>query len=135
MIKTLLVALLFAMPLWAQDQVAEALTAAGCGPAKVFFDVKTDKNQHPTGQLEPDKALVYVFGDETRDPDISYIGAPTVQVGVDGTWMGANHYQSYFFFPMTAGGHHLCAGVQSSIEKIAKVRTATSFATEAGQVY
>jgi len=66
----------------------------GCGPAKVEFEVKTDKNQHPTGQVEPGKALVYVFDDERRDPRVKYIGGPTVQVAVDETWMGAIRFQS-----------------------------------------
>ncbi len=135
MIKTLLVVLLFAGPVWAQDQAAGALAAAGCGPDKVDFAVRKDKKQHPTGQVEPGKALVYVFGDETRDADVSYFGGPTVKLGVDGTWMGATQYQSYFFFPVSTGGHRMCAGWQSSIEKIAKVRTAASFRAEAGEVY
>jgi hypothetical protein len=135
MIKTLLVVLLFAGPVWAQDQVANALATAGCGPNKVELEVKKDKRQHPTGQVEPGKALVYVFGGETRDPDVSYFGGPTVRLGVDGTWMGATQYQSYFFFPVSAGGHRMCAGWQSSIAEIAKIRTAASFNAEAGEVY
>jgi hypothetical protein len=135
MIKTLLVVLLFAGPVWAQDQAANALAAAGCGPDKIEFDVKKNKTQHPMGQAEPGKALVYVFGDEARDPEVSYFGGPTVRLGVDGAWMGATQYHSYFFFPVSAGGHRMCAGWQSSIEKIAQIRTAASFSAEAGQAY
>jgi hypothetical protein len=135
MIKTFLVVVLFAGPIYAQDQAADALATAGCGPDKIKFEVNKDKKQHPTGQVEPGKALVYVFGDESRDPNVSYIGGPSVKVGVDGAWMGATQYQSYFFFPVSAGGHRLCAGWQSSIGKIARVRTAVSFSAEAGEVY
>ena len=53
MIKTLLVVLLIAGPVWAQEQAADALATAGCGPNKVEFEVKKDKKQHPTGQVEP----------------------------------------------------------------------------------
>lgn len=135
MIKALLVVLLFAGPVWAQDPAANTLASAGCGPGKVQFEVTKDKTQHPTGQLEPGKALVYVFGDEARDPDVSYIGGTTVQLGVDGTWMGATQYRSYFFFPVSSGGHRMCAGWQSRIAKLANIRTATSFSVEAGAVY
>jgi len=135
MIKTLLVVLLFAGPVWAQEQAADALATAGCGPNKVEFEVKKDKKQHPTGQVEPGKALVYVFGDETRDADVSYIGSATVRLGVDGAWMGATQYQSYFFFPVSTGGHRICAGWQSNFARFAKVRTAASFSAQAGEVY
>ena len=135
MIKTLLVVLLFAGPVWAQEQAADALATAGCGPNKVEFEVKKDKKQHPTGQAEPGKALVYVFGDETRDADVSYISGPIVRLGVDGAWIGATQYQSYFFFPVCTGGHRICAGWQSKIAKIAKVRIAASFSAQAGEVY
>ena len=137
MAKTLLVILLFAGPVWGQEQAADALTTAGCGPDKVEFEVMKDKKQHPTGQVEPGKALVYVFGDETRDATVSYFGGPTVRLGVDGIWMGATQYQyqSYFFFPVSSGGYRMCAGWQSSIGKLAKVRTAASFSAEVGQAY
>jgi hypothetical protein len=48
MIKTLLIVLLFAGPVWAQEQAADALATAGCGPNKIEFEVKKDKKQHPT---------------------------------------------------------------------------------------
>jgi len=135
--KTLLVVFLFTWPVWTngQDQGAGGLPVTGCGPAHVEFEVKTDKNQHPTGQLEPGKALVYVFGDERRSPHVAYLGGPTVQVGVDGTWMGATRFQSYFFFPVTDGEHRLCVGWQSNIAKVARVRRATNFTAQAGEVY
>jgi hypothetical protein len=117
------------------EQAADALATEGCGPNKVEFEVKKDKKQHPTGQAEPGKALVYVFGDETRDADVSYISGPIVRLGVDGAWIGATQYQSYFFFPVCTGGHRICAGWQSSIARIAKVRIAASFSAQAGEVY
>lgn len=135
MIKTLVVVLLFANPLWAQDQAADAVATAGCGPNKVEFEVKKDKNQHVRGQVEPGKALVYVFGAETRDADIFYFGSVTVRLGIDGAWVGATQHQSYFFFPVEPGGHRMCAGWQAKLARYAKVRTAASFSVEAGEVY
>ena len=135
MFKSCLVFLLFTCPVWAQDQAADALASAGCGPDKVEFVVKKDKTQHLQSQVEPGKALVYIFADETRDSNVSYIGGPTVKLGMDGAWVGATEYHSYFFFPVSAGGHRMCAGWQSSIAKIANVRTAVSFNAEVGEVY
>src|SRR6267143_910654 len=135
MIKTLIVVLLFAGPLWAKDQAADALATAGCGPSKVEFEVKKDKNQHLRGQVEPGKALVYVFVDETRDADVFYIGSTTVRLGIDGAWVGATQHQSYFFFLVEPGGHRMCAGWQTKIARFARVRTAASFSVQAGEVY
>jgi hypothetical protein len=66
--KMLLAAVLFAMPAMpvithAQDaqDVAALARAAGCGPNEAEFNVKTNKNQHPTAPPEAGTALVYVF--------------------------------------------------------------------------
>lgn len=56
--KTFLVIVLLAAPLFAQDQAAAARTAAGCGPNEIKFTVKTDKDQHPMAQPEAGKAIV-----------------------------------------------------------------------------
>jgi hypothetical protein len=42
---------MLAVPVRAQDQATTARTAAGCGADNVQFDVKTDKSQHPQGQV------------------------------------------------------------------------------------
>lgn len=58
-----------------------------------------------------------------------------MQIGVDGSWMGATQYHSYFFFPVSAGAHRLCAGWQSKYASLAKVRMAAAFTVQAGEVY
>ena len=127
--------LLFAAPVWAQDQAA-ALAAGGCGPDKVKFDVKTDKKQHPTPQPEPGKALVYVVEVEKVDPGLSIDGLhTTTRIGLDGQWVGANHGKSYFFFPVDPGNHNLCANWQSSLGRYSKLASAVTLSAEAGQVY
>jgi hypothetical protein len=133
--KLLVVVLLFAGPAWAQEQAPDALAAAGCGPDGVQFAVKKDAKQHAAGQVEPGKALVYVFADEIRDPKFAYFGSATVRLGVDGAWMGATQYHSYFFFPVSTGEHRMCASWQSKVRNIAKVRTAASFSAQPGEVY
>jgi Protein of unknown function (DUF2846) len=126
---------LSAVPALAQDQAAVARTAAGCGADNIQFDVKTDKSQHPLGQVPDGKALVYVFEYEKTDAETFKIGAVTIRVGLDGQWVGANHGNTYFYFPVDPGDHSVCANWQSSIGKLAKQASAASFSAEPGQTY
>ena len=136
--KSLLAVLLFAMPMIARGQetqdAATLARAAGCGPSEVEFNVKTDKNQHPAPKPETGKAMVYVFDTIKLDPGI-VIGNVTLRIGLDGSWMGANHGDSYFYFPVDPGEHHICAQWQSSLEIRSKLASAASLTAEAGQVY
>jgi hypothetical protein len=59
--KFIFLALLTAMPAFGQDQTTDLRTAAGCGPTKMQFSVKTDRTLHAVRQPEPGKALVYVI--------------------------------------------------------------------------
>jgi hypothetical protein len=58
MLRTALIALLFASPAFAQNSTLNSLAAAGCGANEIHFDVKTDKKQRPTAQPDAGKALV-----------------------------------------------------------------------------
>lgn len=131
--KTLLAVLLFALPLFAQDQATAARAAAGCGPTEVKFTVKTDKKQHPMAQPDAGKAIVYVFGGEDIDLGGFVIGKEGVMTrwGIDGVWVGAGYRNSYFFFSVDPGDHHLCAGRQA----YSKASAAASFTAEAGKAY
>ncbi len=126
---------LFALPVFAQDQAAAARAAAGCGADNVQYDVKTDKSQHPQGQVPEGKALVYVFEEEKTDANAFKIGAVTIRIGLDSQWMGANHGNTYFYFPVDPGDHNICSNWQSSIGKLSKLASAVSLTAEAGQVY
>jgi hypothetical protein len=139
--KVIVIALLLVSPaiaqtVFAQDQAAKARLAAGCGPNELKFDVKTEKKRHPMGQLESGKALVYVFADEDGDNNNSFkIGGLTTRVGLDGSWVGANDYKSYFFFPAEPGEHRLCTSWQSVLKGRTEKSSAASFTAEAGKVY
>jgi hypothetical protein len=131
--KILLAILIFASPIFAQDQAAAA-HAAGCGPNEIKFTVKTDKKQHPTAQPSAGKALVYVFGGEDIDVSGFAIGGReglTTRWGVDGAWVGAGYRNSYFFFSVDPGDHRLCAGRQSN----SKPSAAMTITLEAGKAY
>src|SRR5450755_4292503 len=120
---------------FSRDQEAAARIAAGCGPNQAQFEVKTNKKQHPTGQPEAGKALVYIFADEDEDNAGFRIGGLTSRVGLDGGWVGANDWKSYFFFPVDAGEHRLCTSQQSVLKSRTKKSAAASFTAEAGTVY
>jgi hypothetical protein len=136
MLRTALIALLFASPAFGQDSTLNSLAAAGCGTNEIHFDVKTDKKQRPTAQPDAGKALVYVIGAAWSDYAEVHIGTPPTRFGIDGTWVGANGYRSYFFFPVEPGDHRLCTTVQSRFERVVKgSAAATSFTAEAGKTY
>ncbi|HKM84326.1 MAG TPA: hypothetical protein VJY15_25620 [Candidatus Acidoferrum sp.] len=84
MIKTVLVLLLLASPLMAQDDASRAWMEAGCGPKNINFDVTTDKKQHPTTQPTTGKALVSVFANTIADNAHRAIGGWVTRFGIDG---------------------------------------------------
>ena len=116
-------------------QVDAARAEAGCGPDEIQFDVKTDKSQHPSAQLEAGKALVYVFEEEKKQQNRFNIGSVTTRVGLDGKWVGANHGKSYFFFSVTPGEHRLCTQWQSSFARFSRLGSALTFTAVAGGKY
>jgi hypothetical protein len=118
------------------DSAAKAFEAAGCGSNDVKFEVKTDKKQHPTAQPEAGKVLVYVIGDTQGDHASVHIGTAPARFGIDGTWVGANGYRSYFFFSVEPGDHRLCTNLQAPPQRIVKASTtAITFTAEAGKSY
>lgn len=134
--RCLLLMVLFAAPVFAQDSSATALAAAGCGPADIKFEAKTDRNAHPIATPDTGKAMVYLIGDTWSDNVAVHIGTPPTRIGVDGTWVSANGYKSYSFFQVDPGNHRLCTDSQVIIKSVQKQTTAAmSFTAEAGQSY
>ena len=84
MYRYLFVAVVLAAPVFAQDQPIDARAAAGCGPANINFDVKTDKKQHAVTQPGPRKAMVYVIQEEKWNPGYMQLSHVTTRVGLDG---------------------------------------------------
>jgi hypothetical protein len=132
--KYILLALALAVPALAQDQSADLRTAAGCGPVKTQFDVKTDKNQHAVAQPESGNALAYVIVEEQRDPHAMQIGDVTTRVGLDGNWVAANHGQSYISFGVDTGAHRLCTDWQSRLKAEQKLSAAADLVAEAARL-
>ncbi len=133
--KFLLLGLLLAAPVLAQDQVADLRTEAGCGPAKTKFDVKVDKKQHTITQPEAGKALVYVIEEYLSDPHSQTLGHVTTRVGLDGKWVGATHEGSYISFQVEAGNRRMCSDIQSMFAAARKLSGAAELNAEAGKIY
>ena len=133
--KIALALLLAVFPLaaFAQNKAIVTAAAAGCGPGETNFDVKRDKHGHTLGQPPEGKALVYFLEDDSM---FASIFKPTTRVGIDGAWTGATHGDSYFYFSVDPGEHHLCASWQSTGNwGVAHNTAAVHFTAHAGDVF
>jgi hypothetical protein len=131
--KSVLVAVLLICSAWAQDKPTGVAVAPGCGPIDAKFDVKTDKMQHPITAAANGKAVVYFVEDDSH---FQSTPKPTTRIGVDGSWVGANHGDSYFYLSVEPGEHHLCASWQSWVGMGSRNKAAAAhFTAEAGGVY
>jgi len=133
--KTALALLLVLLPAPALAQATATATAAsaGCGDSAAKFDVKNDRHKHPLRQPAEGKALVYFLEDDSM---FASVFKPTTRVGVDGSWVGATHGDSYFYFSVDPGEHHLCAGWQSEENwNFAHQAAAAHFTARAGDVF
>jgi hypothetical protein len=136
--KTMLATLLFSFFLlaataFAQNASTGTAVALGCGTVDIKFNVKTDSSQHPAAQPEPGKAVIYFVEDDTQ---FQSRPLPVTRIGLDGTWVGANHGNSYFYLAVDPGEHHLCANWQSFVGVGAHHQSAAAhFTAEAGRSY
>jgi hypothetical protein len=131
--RTALAVVLFAIAALAQNPSPATAALAACGPTSVNFDVKDDNSQHIVGQPEAGKALVYVI---QKIGVVKCIGGCiTTKVALDGTWIGANHHNSYLSFDVGPGEHHLFATWQSRLSSASRVVGLAHFTAEPGKVY
>jgi hypothetical protein len=82
---------------------AEAQRSA-CGELTAKFEVKTSPYVSPGAETE--KAVVFII---ERDLTTRTFATPSTRLGMDGEWLGATSGNSYSFFVVTPGIHHLCA--------------------------
>lgn len=131
--KTILIAILFAPWTLAADTQPAGGVKTACGPEAIKFSVKPVEGQQAPPQPEPGKALVYVVEDYERASN--ELGTPTVRVGLNGTWVGANRGNSYLFLSLEPGEQHLCVDWQSSPPWFGPKVSLNSFTADAGQTY
>ena len=104
-----------------------------CGPLKTRMKVYTEKDQHPFGTASPDKALVYVIPEHQMT--VKVLGSFPTCVALDGEWIGGNHSESYFYFPVAAGEHQVCAEWEIEFRKHLLPVSFAKFTAEPGQTY
>ena len=133
--KTALLVILFAAFSFAQEQEPASVSAAqsACGPKETRFTVKSDTTQHALVQPEAGKALLFVVEDTSAATAI--VEGPTVKIGLDGAWAGANQRNSYFSIALDPGEHHLCANWQSRFDYLSRIVSLAHLTAEAGKVY
>ena len=115
----------------AQSSTPAPLPQNVCGPMNVEFQINVGGSHSPSPKVEPGKALVFVIEDQR------YLGANdvTVRVGLDGSWVGATRGNSYLFFTVEPGEHHLCADIRPGILSPGRVVSLFGLTAEAGSVY
>jgi hypothetical protein len=131
--KTLLVVLFASLPMFAGDQAPAAAVKAACGSDDIKFSVKSSQGAQPAPNLAPGKALVYVV--EQFDRPRNEIGKPTIRVGLDGSWVGANRGTSYLLFSVEPGEHHLCTDWQSLPPWLHVQASLANLTADAAQTY
>ncbi len=128
--KVAFIALFFTASVFAQAQSARI--ASACGPDNVNFKVKLDDKDHPLAQPAQGKALVYFI----QDKGIQSFGigvSVVTQIGLDGSWVGANKNNSTFSVFIEPGEHHVCASLQSAV--LGGTVEFAHFTAEPGKVY
>jgi hypothetical protein len=131
--KRALVFFLLAAPAFAQNKLADTALVPACGPDNSKFEVQTAKSQNVSTQPDTGKALVVFIEDDSQ---FASRPTPTTRAGLDGSWIGATHGNSFLSFSVDPGEHHLCASWQTSVILGRGHKTAAAhFTAEAGNVY
>jgi hypothetical protein len=121
---------LVSLPAIAQNSAGAASGLSGCGPIDLKFDVKPSKERPPV-QPEPGKALVYFVEQDLNLAIVTH----TSRADIDGSSMGATYGNSYFYFSVEPGVHHLCASTQFGGSSRDSLTAVAHFTAEAGRIY
>lgn len=130
--KSFLVAIFFVVCMCAQAMSQVLPTESACGPVTAHFDTQTVASQAVAQPVEG-KSQIYVI--EVFNKVVGEVGRPTLRVGVDGTWIGADKGNSYVAFSVDPGEHHLCTNWQSHLKRLSKEAAFLGFTAEAGKIY
>jgi hypothetical protein len=114
-------------------QPEEGDRGLACGPLKSRMKVHTDKGQHPLGSMAPGSALVYVI--QEHQMTVKVLGSFPTRIALDGQWVGGNHSESYFFFPVSGGDHQICAEWEIEFRNHMLPVSLAKFSAEPGQTY
>ena len=66
---------------------------------------------------------------------VKVLGSFPTRVALDGQWIGGNHSESYFYFPVEAGEHQVCAEWEVEFRKHVLPVSLAKFIAEPGRTY
>jgi hypothetical protein len=119
---------------WGQKDV---VLPDSCGKGEVKFDVEKHKGSPPPAPPAEGKARI-VFIETWHRPSYEH-GNLTVRFGLDGAWVGAASFDSYFTIDIAPGEHHLCASAQHSFGMPKSMQKdmigMAAFTAEPGKIY
>jgi len=123
--------ILITASVFAQNSTPAPVPQSACGPWNEKFQIDFDDSHPPIPQVEPGKALIFVIEDQ------QYLGVNdvTVRVGLDGAWVGATVGDSYLFFTVEPGEHHLCVDIRPGILDPGHTISLFGLTAERGKVY
>jgi len=104
--KALMMLLIFSLMLSAAKAQVTSVESA-CGKPTAKFEVKPSPIVPP--DAEPERAVVFII---ERDLTTRTWVTPSTFLGMDGEWLGATSGNSYSFFVVSPGVHHLCANTK-----------------------
>lgn len=119
----------------AENAPSEKQAESACGDSHVNFKVARNPKDHPLAPEVNGKSQVYVIEEYLFPQSVfGHFGAPTptIRIGMDGRWMGADQDNSYIFFPVDAGNHHLCIQWQSKLKRFSEEVSLTGFKADTG---
>lgn len=108
---------------------AQKLPAA-CGPEASTLQVKTKKSETPPLKPVESMARLVFVNDESH-----CLGCSTVNVGLDGKWVGGNKGNSYFAVTVAPGNRQVCSYLEGMGYEFRHRVELTELNVEAGKTY
>ena len=118
----------FSTALVVASGVALAQEPIECGPAKEKHNILEHKNQHPSPDAAPDKAIVYVI----RKPGARWRWMGQSKLALNGRWVAVLNRGQYTFFESDPGLLRLCFAGASGTRTLNSYLLLTA---QAGQTY
>lgn len=103
--KVFLTVSIFSLVLIGAIAEAQSNPASACGNPATKFEVKPSAAAISPG-VDAEKAVVFII---EHDLTTRTFTTPSTRIGMDGEWLGATSGNSYAFFVVSPGTHHLCA--------------------------
>lgn len=129
--KSALLVIFLASSAFCQSPASIPSAQPACGPMPAQFQIKTGAGQPLEPQVESGRALIYVV----EDQKYKAVKDVTVRIGVDGAWIGATRGDSYLYFSLEPGEHHLCVDWLSDFLPSGRAVSRFGFTAEPRHVY